>query len=59
MEATVDVHDIDRPLLPKTRPETPLFSTDVFATQEEGAEELIEQVIGDNISPTFAQDNGE
>ena len=56
MDVTVDLHDIDRPLLPETRPEGPLFATDVFCTQEEGAEPLITQVILENLSPTFMGD---
>jgi membrane fusion protein (multidrug efflux system) len=56
MEVTVDVHDTERPFIPCERQEGPLYMTDVFATQEEGAEELIAKVIATNLSPTFIQD---
>lgn len=57
MEVTVDIHDTQMPYVPEIRPEHPLYMTDVFATQEEGAEALIVQVILDNLSPTFVEDN--
>ncbi len=57
LEVTVDLHDTQKPLLPAVRPDQPLFSTAVFADQERGAEALIAQVISENISPTFAEDN--
>jgi membrane fusion protein, multidrug efflux system len=45
METTVDIHDTTCPFVPEIRSQEPLFSTDVFATQEEGANALITQVI--------------
>ena len=55
MEVTVDIQDTDKPYVPGIRADEPLFATDIFATQEEGAEALIEQIIADNISQTFAE----
>jgi membrane fusion protein (multidrug efflux system) len=57
MEVTVDIHDTNKPYVPEIRPDHPLFATDVFATQEEGAEALIEAVIQSNLSSAFIQDN--
>ncbi len=57
MEVTVDIHDAKKPFVPEITPERPLYMTDVFATQEEGAEELIAEVIAENLSPTFIEDN--
>lgn len=48
METTVDIHDTTQPFVPEIRPQEPLFSTDVFATQEEGANALIAKIILDN-----------
>ncbi len=56
MEVTVDISDTNQPFIPCERPEGPLYTTDVFATQEEGAEELIDEVIGSNLSPIFIED---
>jgi membrane fusion protein, multidrug efflux system len=56
MEVTVDISDVEKPLIPCERPEGPLYTTDVFADQEQGAEELIAQVIAANLSPTFIED---
>lgn len=57
LEVTVDIHDTDKPLLPQVRADEPLYSTDVFADQETGAEALIAEVINENISPAFVEDN--
>ncbi len=57
LEVTVDIHDAQKPFVPEITPERPLYMTDVFATQEEGAEELIAEVIAENLSPTFIEDN--
>ncbi len=59
MNVTVDIHDLEMPKLPAIRPDRPLFETNVFATQEEGSEELIQEVIANNLSMTFIEDNGE
>lgn len=56
MDVSVDIHDIDLPKLPDVRSDYPLFTTPVFADQEEGAEELIEDVIAQNLSPTFMEE---
>jgi membrane fusion protein (multidrug efflux system) len=57
MEVNVDIHDTEKSFMPQIRPEQPLYETDVFSTQEEGAEALIIQVIADNLSMTFIEDN--
>ncbi len=59
LEVTVDIHDTEKPLLPSVRADQPLFSTDVFADQETGAEALILEVIEENLSPTFVEDNSQ
>jgi membrane fusion protein (multidrug efflux system) len=56
MEVTVDIHDTEKPFIPAVRPDIPLYTTDVFEEQEEGAEWLIEQTINANLSPTFLGD---
>lgn len=57
METTVDIRDAKKPFVPAIKPECPLYTTEVFATQEEGAESLIAAVIAENLSPTFLEDN--
>jgi membrane fusion protein (multidrug efflux system) len=57
MEVTVNIEDTEQPFFPEPRAEGPLYDTDVFATQEEGAEALIAEIIADNLSPTFVEDN--
>ena len=57
MDVTVDLHDMNMPLLPEIRPDSPLFATNIFAAQEEGAEPLITEVIEDNLSSSFIEDN--
>lgn len=56
MEVTVDIRDTEKPFIPSARPEGPLYVTDVFADQEQGAEELIIEVIASNLSPAFFED---
>lgn len=57
MDVTVDVHDTNKPYIPAMRADQPLFTTDVFADQEEGAELLILEVITENLSQAFIEDN--
>jgi membrane fusion protein (multidrug efflux system) len=59
MEVTVDVTDTQKPYVPEARPEGPLYSTEIFETQECGAEELIAEVIAANLSSLFMQDMSE
>jgi len=59
MEVTVDIRDTEKPFIPQVRQEGPLYETGVFATQEEGAEPLIAEVIEANLSPTFLEDQQE
>jgi hypothetical protein len=56
MDVTIDISDTDKPFVPCERPEGPLYTTDVFESQEMGAEELIEEVIAANLSPLFVED---
>jgi membrane fusion protein (multidrug efflux system) len=53
LEVTVDIHDTEKPFIPPIRVDGPLYETDVFSTQEEGAEALIAEVIIENLSATF------
>jgi hypothetical protein len=55
MEVTVDLHDQQLSMVPDPKPDVPIYATDVFASQEEGAEALIEQVIANNLSETFLE----
>ncbi|HEY2810952.1 MAG TPA: efflux RND transporter periplasmic adaptor subunit [Rhabdochlamydiaceae bacterium] len=56
MEATVNLYAVDLPMVPSPKPPEPLYSTDVFARQEEGAEELIVKIIAENLSEHFLED---
>ena len=53
MEVTVDLSDQELPMIPCSKPDRPLYETDVFASQEEGAQPLIDKVIMENISAYF------
>lgn len=57
MDVTVDIHDTTLPMLPEVRENRPLFATDVFENQEEGAEALIDRVIIANLSQMFINSN--
>lgn len=57
MEVTVDIHDTDKPYIPEIRSDKPLFETDIFTSQEEGAELLISEVIAENLTMSFVEDN--
>lgn len=50
MEVTVDIHDLDAPMLPKIKPARPLYQTNIFDNQECGVEEMIEKIIHANLS---------
>jgi membrane fusion protein, multidrug efflux system len=56
VETTVDLHHADLPMVPKTKPLKPLYETDVFICQEEGAEALIDEIIQNNLSTHFIED---
>lgn len=56
VETTVDLHEGDLPMVPAEKPQEPIYETTVFATQEEGAELLIEQTIRENLSQHFIED---
>ena len=55
-EVTVDLHESNLPIIPKENPPGAIYTTDVFAEQEEGAEILIAKIIEENISPHFLED---
>ncbi len=57
VETTVNITDTKKPFVPEIRPDQMLYCTDVFETQEEGAEDLIEDVIDENLSEAFIEDN--
>ena len=56
VETKIDIHDTNKPMIPALLPENPIYTTDVFSYQEEGSEALIEQVITDNLSEAFLED---
>ncbi len=56
VETKIDIHDTNKPMIPALLPEKPIYTTDVFSYQEEGSEALIEQVITDNLSEAFLED---
>lgn len=56
VETTVDLHHIDLPMVPEQKPDQPIYETDVFVLQEEGAEALIQQIINANLSSQFIHD---
>jgi membrane fusion protein (multidrug efflux system) len=56
MKANVNITETDKPFVPCERAEGPLYETNVFETQEQGAEELILQVIEANLSFAFIED---
>ncbi len=58
-EVTVDISDTDKPFIPCERPEGPLYTTEIFSSQEQGAEILIAEVIESNLSPIFMEDMSE
>ncbi|MBS0621143.1 MAG: efflux RND transporter periplasmic adaptor subunit [Verrucomicrobia bacterium] len=59
MEVTVDIREKELPMIPQEKPAEPIYKTDVFAQQEEGAEPLIAEVIATNLSPTFVENREE
>ncbi|MES2122037.1 MAG: efflux RND transporter periplasmic adaptor subunit [Chlamydiota bacterium] len=56
VETNIDIHDTQKPMFPAIASPVAIYSTDVFAKQELGAEELIEKVMVENLSPLFLQD---
>ncbi len=56
VETNIDIHDTQKPMFPAVTPPIPIYSTDVFSKQENGAEELIERVMLENLSPLFLED---
>jgi membrane fusion protein (multidrug efflux system) len=56
VETTVDLHHTDFPMVPMIKPAEPIYETDVFLSQEEGAEEIIVKIINENLSPLFIED---
>jgi membrane fusion protein (multidrug efflux system) len=56
MEVNVDITETNKPFIPCERADGPLYTTDVFQAQEQGAEQLIEEVIAANLSFAFIED---
>ena len=50
MDATVDLHDENGPMLAQTPPTQPAFSTDVYQQQLANANELVAQIIHKNMA---------
>lgn len=53
MNVTVDIHDIHGKMIPPPAPPGPLYCTDIFAKQDEGAEELITKIVQENKTYVF------
>ncbi len=49
MTANVDLHDQDGPILPRTAPEKPVFTTDVYQQQLADADALIKRIVKANL----------
>jgi membrane fusion protein, multidrug efflux system len=56
MTVTVDIRDTLKPYVPAIKPDEALYATDVFSMQEQGAEELINQVILENLNPIHQEE---
>lgn len=57
MHVTVDIHDTSGKMIPAPPPPGPLYCTDIFEAQEEGARELIQKIIQENKTYVFEEDD--
>lgn len=55
MEVTVDIRNTELSEIPPAKPAEPIYETDVLGHQERGVQELIDQIINANLSPTFLE----
>jgi membrane fusion protein (multidrug efflux system) len=53
MEVKVDLHDLDGSSLPRPKPLTPIYETDVFGKQLEGVNQIVSEIIEANVAPLF------
>lgn len=53
LEVTANTHDRTGKRLPQVTVQKPLYETDVFEKQLEGADRFIEQIIEDNVDPVY------
>lgn len=56
MDVTVNIHDISGKMIPPSAPPGPLYCTDIFAKQDEGADELIAKIVEENKTYTFDEE---
>jgi len=49
MEVTVDIHDTSGEMLTESRQIKPIYQTKIYSEQEEGADEMIQEIIEHNI----------
>lgn len=54
MNVSIDIHDIEGPMVPPSPPETALYDTEIFAHQELGADALIREIMEKNLSFSFS-----
>lgn len=57
LEVRVNTHERDGMRLPQICPPQPIYETDIFRRQIQGAEEVIEEVILENVDPVYLADN--
>ncbi len=55
-EVTIDIHQTYLPVFPEVKPVEEIYSTNIFACQEEGVEKLIQEIIQANLSPRVMED---
>ncbi|MCI0382716.1 MAG: HlyD family efflux transporter periplasmic adaptor subunit [Chlamydiae bacterium] len=59
MDVTIDIRDIEKTILPEPTAEKPIYETDIFAKQEIGAQEIIQEIIKQNSTFSFLTDDEE
>lgn len=59
MHTTINVHQENLPVIPPKKPAMPIYSTDIFYTQQKGVEEIIKEVIEQNIPQRVLEDLNE
>lgn len=56
METTIDVHQENLPIIPAKSPALPMYSTDIFSSEQTGVEQLLREIIEQNIPEQVLQD---
>lgn len=59
MHVTIDIHDREGLMIPSEAPEIALYDTDIFSSQEAGAEALIQEIVEKNLSFSFSLEDAE